>query len=248
MRVRTRDHHAYLSETVAYEHSQPRLGGLGASATISKHPSAIAADTLIFALRSGCTPPKKSRSGIHARTPALRTPRHLRRRVGLAASWAGVAPRQRHAWCRRIVHVPMFMHATVVGPIVKPAFRPAAPLRPLSTPPVSQRSRMDIDRPGDDDRRRGCDANPRMIVWSERRDSNPRPRAWEAPTLPTELRSPGGWGGDCNSLLGEVFGEEPDERAGWALDASGGADRHLLARAPRLADREGAGAGVRIAR
>src|SRR5947208_11762037 len=26
-------------------------------------------------------------------------------------------------------------------------------------------------------------------IWSERRDSNPRPRAWEAPTLPTELRS-----------------------------------------------------------
>src|SRR5207237_704648 len=24
--------------------------------------------------------------------------------------------------------------------------------------------------------------------WSGRRDSNPRPRAWEAPTLPTELR------------------------------------------------------------
>ena len=26
--------------------------------------------------------------------------------------------------------------------------------------------------------------------WSGRRDSNPRPRAWEAPTLPTELRPP----------------------------------------------------------
>jgi hypothetical protein len=26
------------------------------------------------------------------------------------------------------------------------------------------------------------------IYWSGRRDSNPRPRAWEAPTLPTELR------------------------------------------------------------
>ncbi len=27
-----------------------------------------------------------------------------------------------------------------------------------------------------------------LIYWSGRRDSNPRPRAWEAPTLPTELR------------------------------------------------------------
>src|SRR5437870_8611636 len=27
-------------------------------------------------------------------------------------------------------------------------------------------------------------------LWSGRRDSNPRPRAWEAPTLPTELRPP----------------------------------------------------------
>src|SRR5258706_16000659 len=28
------------------------------------------------------------------------------------------------------------------------------------------------------------------LHWSGRRDSNSRPRAWEAPTLPTELRSP----------------------------------------------------------
>ena len=28
----------------------------------------------------------------------------------------------------------------------------------------------------------------RKLPWSGRRDSNPRPRAWEAPTLPTELR------------------------------------------------------------
>src|SRR5438270_13767465 len=35
----------------------------------------------------------------------------------------------------------------------------------------------------------------RQFEWSERRDSNPRPRAWEAPTLPTELRSHGGGAG-----------------------------------------------------
>ena len=29
----------------------------------------------------------------------------------------------------------------------------------------------------------------RRSEWSEKRESNPRPRAWEAPTLPTELIS-----------------------------------------------------------
>ena len=29
----------------------------------------------------------------------------------------------------------------------------------------------------------------RMSEWSEKRESNPRPRAWEARTLPTELFS-----------------------------------------------------------
>ena len=29
----------------------------------------------------------------------------------------------------------------------------------------------------------------RRIEWSEKRESNPRPRAWEARTLPTELFS-----------------------------------------------------------
>src|SRR5947209_20563900 len=48
--------------------------------------------------------------------------------------------------------------------------------------------------------------------------------AWEAPTLPTELRPHGGWGRDCNSLLGEVFGEEADEGAGGAGHVRGGAD------------------------
>src|SRR5947208_1841200 len=73
-------------------------------------------------------------------------------------------------------------------------------------------------------RSRHFEVYSRGIFWSGRRDSNPRPRAWEAPTLPTELRSPGGWGGDCNSLLGEVFGEEADEGARRAGHVGGGAE------------------------
>src|SRR5437868_12065402 len=37
-------------------------------------------------------------------------------------------------------------------------------------------------------RSRHFEVYSRGIFWSGRRDSNPRPRAWEAPTLPTELR------------------------------------------------------------
>src|SRR3954452_4866237 len=75
-------------------------------------------------------------------------------------------------------------------------------------------------------------------IWSGRRDSNPRPRAWEAPTLPTELRPHGGWEADCNSLLREVFGEEADEGARWARQVRGGAE------GDRFLGGQGAAAGV----
>jgi hypothetical protein len=59
------------------------------------------------------------------------------------------------------------------------------------------------------------------VSWSGRRDSNSRPRAWEAPTLPTELRPLTGWAGDCTSLpRGDVLAEETEEgalRAGQAV-------------------------------